>query len=245
MTHKSDAQVTAPMTEEGAAIARWDLPAVEGPLVQRRGAGVNVMHLEAVERDAWEQGLGAGHAEGVKRGEAEYARRLNELNVKSAALEAILATLAKPLDQLDTAMEQELTKLTLLIAKHLVRRELRIDPTQVIGIIRYTVGLLPLATRDVKVHLHPDDAAIVREKLAAPSGEREWILMEDPLLARGGCRITTATSSIDARLESRVSEAVNTLLGDDGRARPRGGADDADDASGTIDTGQMDNGETP
>jgi flagellar assembly protein FliH len=223
---------------EDAAIARWDLPTVEGPLVQRRGAGVNVMHLEAVERDAWEQGLASGEAEGIKRGEAAFAKRLSDLDVKYAALEAILGTLAKPLDQLDAAMEQELTRLTLIIAKHLVRRELRIDPSQVIGIIRHTVGLLPLAARDVKVHLHPDDAAIVREKLAKPTGEREWVLMEDPLLARGGCRLTTATSNIDARLESRVSEAVNTLLGDEGGVRERNlKTDDADDAEGTVDTG--------
>jgi flagellar assembly protein FliH len=223
---------------EDAAIARWDLPAVEGPLVQRRGAGVNVMHLEAVERDAWEQGLAAGHTEGVRRGQAELAARINDVNVKYAALEAILGTLAKPLDQLDTAMEQELTRLALIIGKHLVRRELRIDPSQVIGIIRDTVGLLPLATRDMKVHLHPDDAAIVREKLATPTGESEWVLKEDPLLARGGCRITTATSSIDARLESRVAEAVNSLLGEGGPLRERGSkSDDADDAEGTVDTG--------
>jgi flagellar assembly protein FliH len=202
-------------------VARWDLPAVEGPLVQRRGAGVNVMHLEAVERDAWDQGLAAGHAEGVRRGEAELAVRINEFNVKVAALEAIIGTLAKPLDQLDNAIEQELTRLALIIAKHLVRRELRLDPAQVIGIIRHTVGLLPVATRDLKVHLHPEDARIVREKLAQPSGESEWVIKEDPLLARGGCRLTTATSNIDARLESRVAEAVNSLLGDEGGIRER------------------------
>ena len=223
------------MSSKDEAVSRWDLPAVEGPLVQRRGAGVNVMHLEAVERDAWEQGLVSGEAEGLKRGEAAFAKRLNELDVKYAALEAILGTLAKPLDQLDTAIEQELTRLALIIAKHLVRRELRIDPTQVIGIIRHTVGLLPVANRDLKVHLHPDDAAIVREKLAAPSGEPEWVLKEDPLMARGGCRLTTATSSGDARLESRVAEAVNSLLGDEGGVRERGPRSvDADDAAGDI-----------
>jgi flagellar assembly protein FliH len=226
------------MSSKDDAVARWDLPAVEGPLVQRRGAGVNVMHLEAVERDAWEQGLAAGHAEGVRRGEAELAVRVNEFNVKIAALEAIIGTLAKPLEQLDEAMEQELTRLALIIAKHLVRRELRLDPTQVIGIIRHTVGLLPVATRDLKVHLHPEDARIVREKLAQPSGEPEWVLKEDPLLARGGCRLTTATSNIDARLESRVAEAVNGLLGDEGGVRERGvQADEAEDAE-TRDLGR-------
>jgi flagellar assembly protein FliH len=219
-----------------AAIARWDLPAVEGPLAHRKGVGVNVMHLEAVERDAWEQGLASGHAEGVRRGEAELAKRVNEMNARCVALEAIIGTLAKPLEQLDTQMEQELTRLMLMIAKHLVRRELRLDPSQVIGIIRHTVGLLPLASRDVRVHLHPEDAAVVREKLAQPAGEREWILVEDPLLARGGCRLTTAVSSIDARLESRVADALNTLLGEDGGAA-RVRAEDADDAEGTVDTG--------
>ncbi len=214
---KSEAMTSA----ERAAIARWDLPAVEGPLAHRKGAGVNVMHLEAVERDAWEQGLAAGHAEGVRRGEAELAKRVNEMNARCVALEAIIGTLATPLDQLDNDMEQELTRLTLIIAKHLVRRELRLDPAQVIGVIRHTVGLLPLASRDVRVHLHPEDAAIVRERLAQPAGEREWILVEDPLLARGGCRLTTAVSSIDARLESRVADAVNTLLGDGAAARIR------------------------
>lgn len=220
---------------EQAAISRWDLPAVEGPLANRKGGGVNVVHLEAVERDAWEQGLAAGHAEGVRRGEAELAKRVNEMNARCVALEAIIGTLAKPLEQLDNQMEQELTRLTLMIAKHLVRRELRLDPSQIIGIIRHTVGLLPLASRDVRVHLHPEDAAIVREKLAQPAGEREWILVEDPLLARGGCRLTTAVSSIDARLESRVADALNTLLGDDGGSRVR--VEDADDAEGTVDTG--------
>jgi flagellar assembly protein FliH len=220
---------------EQAAIARWDLPAVEGPLAHRKGAGVNVMHLEAVERDAWEQGLSAGHAEGVRRGEAELAKRVNEMNARCVALEAIIGTLAKPLEQLDDQMEQELSRLTLIIAKHLVRRELRIDPSQVIGIIRHTVGLLPVASRDVRVHLHPEDAAIVRERLAQPAGEREWILVEDPLLARGGCRLTTAVSNIDARLESRVADAVNTLLGEDTGARIRlegaaeGGPTDAEE----------------
>jgi flagellar assembly protein FliH len=233
MTSRKNESLSA---AEQAAIARWDLPAVEGPLAHRKGGGVNVMHLEAVERDAWEQGLSAGHAEGVKRGEAEFAKRINEVNARCAALDAILATLSKPLEQLDNQMEQELTKLTLIIAKHLVRRELRIDPTQIIGIIRHTVGLLPIATRDVKVHLHPEDAAIVREKLAQPAGESEWILVEDPLLARGGCRLTTAVSNIDARLESRVADALTTLLGDDANTRPR--VEDADDAEGTVDTGE-------
>jgi flagellar assembly protein FliH len=175
----------------GDDVSRWDLPKVEGAALPRGSGGVNVMHLAAVERDAWEHGY------------------------KIAALQAIIETLAKPLADLDTGIETELTRLAMIIAKHLVRRELRLDPTQVIGIVRHTVGLLPLSARNIKIHLHPDDAAILRDRLAAPVGEREWDLREDPLMARGGCRVTTDNASIDARVESTIAAAMRGLLGDD------------------------------
>jgi len=206
-------------------VSRWDLPAVEGAPLPRAGAkGVNVMHLTLVEREAWDHGYKDGHVEGVKKGEAELAKRMAEVNVKVAALEAILGTLARPLDELDAQVEAELTRLTLTIAKHLVRRELKLDPTQVIGIIRHTVSLLPLAARNIKIHLHPDDAAIVRDKLARATGEPEWQLAEDPLMARGGCRITTDNSSVDGRFETQVAAALSGLLGDDRAERVGGDA---------------------
>ena len=212
------------MSEPDAA-QRWDLPSVEGATVPRAGAkGVNVMHLTLVEREAWQHGYKDGHVEGVRKGEAELAKRIAEVDVKIAALEAILGTLAKPLDDLDATIETELTRLALAIAKHLVRRELKIDPTQIIGIIRHTLSLLPLSARNIRIHLHPDDAAIVRERLARASGEQEWQLAEDPLMARGGCRLTTDNSSVDARFEASVAAVMSGLLGDDRNERPQAGA---------------------
>lgn len=203
-------------------VARWDLPAVEGAPLPRPGArGVNVMHLTIVEREAWEHGFKDGHVEGVRKGEAELAKRIAEVDVKLAALDAIIGTLAKPLDELDQQVETELTRLAMAVGKHLARRELKIDPTQIIGIIRATVSLLPLSARRIKIQLHPDDATIVRDKLAPASGEQEWQLAEDPLMARGGCRITTENSSVDARFEASVAAVLSGLLGDDRAERPQ------------------------
>jgi flagellar assembly protein FliH len=202
-------------------VARWDLPSVEGAPMPRPGQkGVNVMHLTLVEREAWEHGFKDGHVEGVRKGEAELRSRIAEVDVKLAALDAIMGALAKPLEDLDSQIEQQLTRLTLTIAKHLVRRELKMDPAQVIGLIRHTVSLLPLSARKIKIFLHPDDAAIVRGKLAPASGEQEWQLAEDPLMARGGCRLTAENSSIDARFETSVAAALVGLLGDDRTDRP-------------------------
>ena len=56
-------------------VSRWDLPTVEGaPLPRPAAEGVNVMHLAAVEREAWEHGYKDGHVEGVRKGEAELAK---------------------------------------------------------------------------------------------------------------------------------------------------------------------------
>jgi flagellar assembly protein FliH len=99
------------------------------------------------------------------------------------------------------------------LARQIVRRELKADPTQIIGIIREAIAALPVAAREVRVHLHPEDAAVVREYLAPTESERAWAIVEDPVMARGGCRITTTTSRIDARLETRLGAILSELLG--------------------------------
>ena len=76
----------------------------------------------------------------------------------------------KPLEDLDAQIESSSRALPSTIAQQLVRRELRIDPAQVIAIIRDTVALLPAAARDVRVHLHPDDAASCARSSRRPSG---------------------------------------------------------------------------
>jgi len=105
--------------------------------------------------------------------------------------------------------------LAVALARQLVRRELKADPTQIIGIIREAIAALPVAARDVRVHLHPEDAAVVRQHLAPTECERAWVLVEDPVMARGGCQITSQTSRIDMRLEKRLGAMLSELLGDE------------------------------
>jgi flagellar assembly protein FliH len=96
-----------------------------------------------------------------------------------------------------------------------VRRELRTEPGHVIGAIREAVALLPSAARDVRVMLHPDDAVLVRERLGDGSAGRAWALVEDPMMGRGGCRVVAESSTVDARLETRVGAVIAHVLGDE------------------------------
>lgn len=201
---------------------RWDLPSVSGRPIQARRAGKTVGELEDVEQRAYQEAYAQGQEAGLAAARAQTQQALDALNAQVARLDAVFGTLARPLHELDAQVEDQLVHLALTVARQLVRRELRMDPAQVIAIIRETVALLPAAARDVRVHLHPEDAAIVREKLATPAAERAWTIIEDPVMTRGGCRVTTDTAQVDARLETRINTVLSAILGDDRAAASRG-----------------------
>lgn len=211
-------------------VSLWDLPPISADAPSRQ-IGRTVGELEEIERRAFDEAYAKGHEEGHAAGlaagkaaaQVQMQPVLDEIERQAESFKGMLTALSHPFQEFDTEVQEQLVHLALSIARHLVRRELRIEPAQVIAIIRETVGLLPAAARDVRVHLHPQDAALVREKLASPGAEPAWTLVEDPVMSRGGCRVTTQTAQIDARLEARIQAVAGALLGSEERdetARP-------------------------
>ncbi len=208
-----------PAAQVGAAEA-WGPPAVESSTI-RRGSGGPVtagvladLQAEAY-REAYQQGLRDGTAAGREQVRAQVER-----------LDQLFTDLARPFSEVDETVQRELVTLAMALARQIVRRELRQDPTQIIGIVREAIGQLPVAARDVRVQLHPLDAAIVREHLAPVENERAWTLVEDPMMMRGGCQVLSASSRIDVRLEKRLGALLSELMGSerdpDSRAAERG-----------------------
>ena len=197
---------------------RWELPAVHGSVLIARGRGVGPGDLVDAEHRAWAAGFDQGHAKGLKAGldaaAAQIAAREALLEERTQQLQRVLDALAAPLRDLDDATERELLTLTMTIGKQLARRELTIDPSQVIAIIRETVAQLPASARHVRVHLHPLDAALLREKLSTPEHAAAWQVVEDPVMSRGGCRVSTDHAQVDARLESRVAALLAEMSGE-------------------------------
>jgi flagellar assembly protein FliH len=174
--------------------------------------------LADLQAEAYQEAFEQGLAEGREAGRLEVSAQVQRLA-------GMFFDLAKPFEVLDAEVEQELLTLAMALARQIVRRELKTDPTQIIGIIREAIAALPVAARDVQVHLHPEDAAVVRQHLAPTESQRAWNLIEDPVMARGGCQITTSTSRIDARLETRLGAILSELLGTERQAGgPRTGA---------------------
>lgn len=202
-----------------ATVERWQLPEVSGPVV-----GVNEMRRrqDADLRQALQQADARGYQAGLERAQGEVRTRLAALEERIQSLDALLGVLARPLEQLDSEVETQLVQLALAVGKQLARRELRFEPTQIIALVRESLAQLPLAAREVRVHLHPQDAATVREHLAGGTGERVWTLVEDPTLTRGGCLVQSDSSRVDARLESRIAAIAANALGDERTAERDG-----------------------
>ena len=214
----------------GVKPAPWVLPAVKGPLVAHQGGASSAASLEAEQRQAWTAGFEQGRREGLAAGATQLEMRQRELDAAMGQVGTLLASMSRPLDRLDELAAAELVRLALATGTQLARRELRQDPAQVIAIIRECVNVLPASARHVRVHLHPADAAIVRERLAQPAADRAWSVVEDPVLARGGCRVITDVSQVDGRFDSRVAAVVASILGDEreqGRIDETGGVGDA------------------
>lgn len=207
-----------------ADIARWDMPTVSGSTIQGRRPGPTVSELEAIEKRAHDEAFAAGRDAGLKAAKAEMQPLIDKLRAQVAGLTAIADKLARPLEELDAEVADQLARLSMSIAKQVIRRELRLDPAQIIAVMRETVALLPASIRQVRIHLHPDDAAVVRDHLAAPGGDRAWSIAEDPMLSRGGCLVVTETSQIDARIETRIAAVASAMLGEE-RAAARESAE--------------------
>lgn len=192
---------------------RWRLPDVgaghepDAGTVAGGGSPLTAGRMEEIHRQAYDEGFELGKREGLEHGRAQVQQQLKHI-------EAIAGHLSAPLVQLDDQLVEEVVELAMTIARHIIRREIRADPGQIVAVVRQAMAELPVASRRVRVNVHPEDAALLRDGTAPSDGnEGGWELVEDPSMSRGGCRVETDTSRVDATVERRLGAIVAELLG--------------------------------
>jgi flagellar assembly protein FliH len=193
------------------ATSRWELPEINGPVLARNR---RVVDLSGIEREAWDRGFADGRDAAIAAVRKEQQETQVELDRRLQNLASILDFMAKPIAALDSEVQRLLVSLAGSIARHIVRRELKTQPDEIVAVIRETVALLPMTARDIRVHLNPEDAKLVRSRVVEAGSERSWNVAEDPLISRGGCRVSSENSTIDATLEQRLGAAIAAALGD-------------------------------
>lgn len=192
-------------SEALTAYERWELPRVSGKTVSS-----TAKELETIQKQAYDEGFALGQKEGFETTKFEQEQN-------TSALRSIIELLTEPLKQLDDEVVQQLAQLSMTVAKQVVRRELHTEEGEIVGIVREAMTALPASTRKVNLNIHPDDAELVRHAFSlndeTESEELRWKITEDPMLSRGGCKISSENSSIDATVEGRLNRVINTMLG--------------------------------
>jgi len=215
------------------AVSVWQLPDLAGKTQHQnkphKTAHLTVTEIEAMQKqaydeafaqgkaDGYQQGYDAGYQEGAQNG---YDENVELLNQKADEFNRLMTALSEPFKTLDEEVENELVKLSMGLASQIIRRELKTDPGEVIAAVREAIAVLPLSSQKVSLYLHPEDSALVRKVLKLDDMSPAWTIADDPLITRGGCKIDTDVSHVDATVENRLAAAIATVFGGD-RARDR------------------------
>jgi flagellar assembly protein FliH len=184
--------------EKLTAWQRWEAPnLLASELRADEIALPTAAQIEEIQRQAREEGFRTGHAEGVQKAIKEN-QRLSDL---IGALET----------QVDEQVAHELLELSLDVARQMLHQALKVNPELLLEVVRAAIATLPHYNQGAHLVLHPDDAILVRERMGEQLSHSGWKIFEDARVERGGARLETANSQIDASPETRWNRIVAAL----------------------------------
>ena len=147
-----------------------------------------------------------GYEDGLKQGQ-------QALNEYKQTFESVFSSLDNTLKEIDQDIIQAITQLAVSISKQIIRRELQINSEQVVSVVKEAIKLLPLDKSRLIIHLNPIDISVVQKVFNQDDMEHSYSLVEDPSVQRGGCKLATDDSIIDATIDSQVAQIAANLLG--------------------------------
>ncbi len=162
------------------------------------------VHLLAeARRAAFEEGRSAGRAE------AELAADQRVASAVTAVAEAAGA-IRQHQEQYLGVLEENLTALACGIARHVIQRDVQLDPAQIRTLVQGALAEFP-QERALRVRLHPADHALLAGDTSYP--EVSWVA--DPRVVRGGCVVEGRERIVDGRVDLALEQVFRRLTGID------------------------------
>ena len=182
-------------------------PAVPMPTVEEieaiRAAARDEGYAEGLDAGQAE-GHAAGYEEGLALGRAEAAEELEHLR-------QLATTFGDAVTQADDAISNDVLELALHLARGMVRTAFDVKPDLILPVVREAIDYLPNLQQPALLMLHPEDALIVKSGIGQDLDKSGWRIVEDDGIARGGCRVDTASNQIDAQIGSRWQRLTHAL----------------------------------
>jgi flagellar assembly protein FliH len=150
------------------------------------------------------EGHAAGYEEGMALGRAAAAEELEHLRQLATAF-------GDAVTQADEAISNDVLELALHLARGMVRTAFDVKPDLILPVVREAIDYLPNLQQPALLMLHPEDALIVKSSIGHELDKNGWRIVEDEGIARGGCRVDTASNQIDAQIASRWQRLAHAL----------------------------------
>jgi len=174
--------------------------------------------LARLEREAYEKGFDQGRKDGL-----DLERK--QLQEQKQQVEALFAELRGLKSSLFREAEQDCVTLSSLIAKRILRAEIRTDPAVIQRTVREALDFVADRSR-LRISIHPEDMEEIRRilpELAALAEEDALQVVEDETLERGGCLLETGFGTINATVSDQraiVEKALDEAFHSRNREKP-------------------------
>ncbi len=107
--------------------------------------------------------------------------------------------------------EENIAALAVMVARHIVQREVHADPSFVRDVVQSAMMQYPL-DQEITIRINPDDLTACRLSIEA-AGQREIRWISDASILRGGCLMEGRERIIDGRVDTALERAYRSLGG--------------------------------
>lgn len=159
-------------------------------------------------------------AESYDRGYRDAERALRNASTEQIATTLAALTEAIASVQLHAARwtanaEENITAIAVTVARHIVEREVTVDPTIVRDLVNRALAQFPV-DQTITVRLHPDDAATCSSAASNSAASNDgrvqdvrWVA--DAHIIRGGCLVEGRERIIDGRVDTSLERAYRSV----------------------------------
>jgi flagellar assembly protein FliH len=203
----AEAAAAAPPADATPALPPgFSLPSVEELEAMREAARQECFAKGREEGRAQghHEGRAQGYAEGAEAGQREAAAELEQLRQVAASFGDAIA-------QADETIARDVLELALRLARGMVRTGFDVRPELILSVVRDAIDQLPVLQQPAVLTLNPLDAELVRHGMAEELRKGGWRIVENGSIARGGCKVETATNQIDAQAAARWNRLTHAL----------------------------------
>lgn len=199
------AEFNSPVTHGNSRAAGLTLGCTAGELTSLREQ-MQEQQVRAVadaRRAAFEEGRVAGRAEAQISADRRVADAVDA--VSNAA-----STVRHHAELYAGILEENLTALACAIARHVIQRDLQLDPSQIRGLVRNALAEFPQEST-LRVRLNPADHGLLVGDPSYP--EVSWVA--DARVERGGCVVEGRDRIVDGRVDLALDQVFRRLTNSD------------------------------